>query len=98
MKAGAAVPVKFRLGGDRGLDVFRAGWPKLAVSSCTSGPADAIEQTVSTSGGSVVTYDPVTQTYTYVWRTQKSWASTCGVLTLAFRDGTSASALFKFTR
>ena len=35
-KAGSAIPVKFSLGGDYGLDVFETGFPKSQVIACDS--------------------------------------------------------------
>lgn len=96
MKAGAAVPVKFSLGGDRGLDIFAAGSPKSEAIACESGAdVDGVEQTVS-AGGSSLAYDALTDTYSYVWKTDKAWAGKCRQLVLAFSDGSMARANFKF--
>jgi hypothetical protein len=92
VKAGSAVPVKFRLGGDRGLDVFADGYPDTEVVAC-GGSADAIEQTVAATGASL-TYDTTTATYTYVWRSTKG-ATGCRDLVLHFRDGTELTARFQ---
>ena len=91
-KAGSTIPVKFGLGGDRGLDVFRAGSPSSAVVACAAGPSDEIEQT-SPSGGGSLSYDAASQQYTYLWRTDKSWRG-CRDLVLRFRDGSSVTARF----
>ncbi len=96
MKAGAAVPVKFSLGGDRGLDIVAAGYPKSQGVECSdSAPADVIELTV-TAGNSSLSYDSATNTYTYAWKTNKSWAGTCRSFTLRLTDGSNHTALFKF--
>lgn len=96
MKAGAAVPVKFSLGGDRGLELFAAGSPSSRPVSCdANAPTDLVEQTVS-AGGSSLAYDAATDTYTYVWKTERGWAGICRQLDLAFADGTSAQAKFSF--
>lgn len=96
MKAGAAVPVKFSLGGDVGLDIFVAGYPKSQIVACDwTAPVDGVEQTTS-AGGSGLTYDPASDVYTYVWKTDKAWAGTCRQLVLSFTDGTIARANFKF--
>jgi hypothetical protein len=91
-KAGSTIPVKFGLGGDRGLDVFRAGSQSSAVVACAAGPSDEIEQT-SPSGGGSLSYDAASQTYTYLWRTDKGWRG-CRDLVLRFRDGSSVAARF----
>jgi hypothetical protein len=98
LKAGQAVPVKFSLDGDQGLDILDAGSPTSKQVPCESGlPSDVVEQTV-TAGASSLTYDPATGTYTYTWKTDKAWANSCRELTVTLSDGTSHSALFKLTR
>jgi hypothetical protein len=96
VRAGQAIPVKFSLGGDQGLDIFAPGYPKVQQIACDrSVPGDAIEETV-TAGSSGLQYDPATQTYTYVWKTQKSWAGSCRQLVLRLADATDHIANFKF--
>ena len=97
MKAGAAVPVKFSLGGDFGLDIFAEGSPTVSVVSCANPIVDTIEQTVA-AGTAQLTYDASTNRYTYVFKTMKSWAGTCRQLELTFSDGSSHSAVFQFTK
>jgi hypothetical protein len=88
--------VKFSLGGDRGPSIFEAGSPSSLSVSCSNGAAiDAIESTVSASSSSL-SYDGRTDTYTYVWKTQKSWAGTCRQLAIALNDGSTHYAVFKF--
>jgi hypothetical protein len=95
-KAGTAIPVKFGLGGNRGMAIFTAGSPGSQHVACdTSSPTDAIEETVS-AGSSSLTYDPGSDKYTYVWKTDKSWVGTCRKLILSFGDGSLQSALFQF--
>jgi hypothetical protein len=97
VKAGSAVPLKFSLGGDYGLDIFAPGYPASRVVSCDTGEGtDPIEETVS-AGNSGLQYDPSTGIYTYVWKTTKGWAG-CREIILLFDDGTVATALFKFKR
>ena len=97
-KAGAAVPVKFSLGGDRGLNIFAAGSPSSVTVACnSSAPTGEVEETV-TAGSSSLTYDITSDTYTYIWKTNKTWANTCRRLTLRFTDGTVADADFQFLR
>jgi hypothetical protein len=95
MKAGTAVPLKFSLGGNRGLAIFAAGSPSSQPVACDTGdPYDLVEQTVS-AGGSGLTYDARSDTYTYIWKTLKSWTG-CRKLTLAFADGSVQEATFQF--
>jgi hypothetical protein len=91
-KAGAAVPVKFKLGGNRGLDVLATGYPKSASTTCGAAASDEVETTVSASA-SALTYDSVSQQYTYVWKTSTSQKG-CRDLVLRFRDGSTLRALF----
>jgi hypothetical protein len=65
VKAGSGIPVKFSLGGDQGLDVFAAGYPKSErVDRSSSGSMDDIELTVTT-GGSSLSYNATADQYTY---------------------------------
>ena len=41
-----------------------------------------------TAGGSSLSYDAASDTYTYVWKTDKAWAGTCRVLALKLTDNT----------
>jgi endonuclease/exonuclease/phosphatase family metal-dependent hydrolase len=96
VKAGQSVPVKFQLGGDRGLDILATGSPTSTKISCAGGaPIDPIEET-ATAGASGLQYDVATQTYTYVWKTQKAWSGTCRRFTLELDDGTLRTADFQF--
>jgi hypothetical protein len=96
VKAGAGVALKFSLGGDQGLDIFAAGSPAVRFFPCASPPGNGIPVATSTAGGSTLSYAPLTDTYTYNWKTQKSWRGMCGELQMSLDDGTTHSALFKF--
>ena len=98
MKAGAAVAVKFSLDGFRGMSIFAAGYPRSLNINCTnSALQDDIEQTVN-AGGSSLSYDAATDRYSYIWKTDKSWAGTCRQLIVRFSDSTRTEqyANFKF--
>src|SRR5258705_5416781 len=96
--AGRAIPVKFSLGGNQGLNVFADGYPRSEAILCeSSAPIAGIEETV-TAGGSSLSFDPGTDHYNYVWKTDKSWAGTCRQLVVKFTDGTSQRANVKFSR
>jgi len=97
-KAGSAVPVKFSLNGDHGLSIFASGYPKSERITCNaSASLDGIEETV-TAGSSSLSYDATTDQYTYVWKTDKAWASTCRKLTVRLNDGTDHIAYFNFKK
>lgn len=97
VKAGSAVPVKFSLGGNFGLNIMAANYPASGAVTCSiSELPDAIEETVA-AGGSSLSYDATTNQYTYVWKTDKAWANTCRQLHVKLNDGTDHVADFKFT-
>ncbi|HEX4896906.1 MAG TPA: PxKF domain-containing protein [Candidatus Limnocylindrales bacterium] len=92
-----AVPVTFSLaGGDLGLAIFAGGSPASAAVTCGSSSYDAIEETVA-AGSSYLQFDPLTDRYTYVWKTDRAWRG-CRALVLTFRDGSSATAWFEFRK
>ena len=96
VKAGSAIPVKFSLGGNQGLNILAPGSPTSQQIACNSqAPIDAIESTV-TAGGSSLSYDPSTDQYVYVWKTGKSWAGTCRQLDVQLSDGSHHVADFEF--
>jgi Tol biopolymer transport system component len=96
VNAGRAIPVKFSLGGDQGLDIFEAGYPRSQQIACDSTAAvDGVEETL-TAGGSSLSYDAASDVYTYVWTTDKAWAGTCRQFVLGLADGSVHRASFKF--
>ena len=97
VKAGQAIPVKFSLGGNQGLAIFEAGYPKSVAMNCMFTTSDTIEETV-TAGGSTLQYDATAGQYIYVWKTDKAWAGTCRQLQVKYKDGTTQVANFNFTR
>jgi CSLREA domain-containing protein len=98
VKAGQAIPVKFSLGGDFGLDIMAAGYPASTTIACdNSAPTGTIEETVS-AGSSSLSYDADSDQYIYVWKTNKGWANSCRVLTIMLDDGSVHQASFKVNR
>ena len=98
MKAGAAVPVKFSLGGDQGLSIFASGYPVSQSMTCDSGVgSDEVEENV-TPGASGLSYNPGSDRYTYVWKTNKAWAKTCRRLVLKLSSGLQQTAEFEFSK
>ena len=90
-KAGSSFPIKFRLGGNFGLDVF-FGQPRVfACADWPIGPSDP-------ATGDPLTYDSSSGVYTFAWKTSKSWATSCRRLEVTFDDGTYRVADFSFTR
>jgi len=98
VKAGSTVPVRFSLSGDQGLGILAPGYPASFAFPCDADPpSDPLEDTVG-PGNSSLSYDPLTDTYTYPWKTQKSWANTCRRLVVGLADGSFHYAEFRFTR
>ncbi len=96
-KAGSAIPVKFSLGGDLGLNVLSSGSPTAAQIACPGStvPVDAIEET-ATASASGLTFDATAGQYTYAWKTNKAWAGKCFHFELGLNDGTSHGFDVKF--
>ncbi|NUP50127.1 MAG: cell shape-determining protein [Catenulispora sp.] len=94
--AGQAIPMKFSLGGNYGLDIIPTGFPTATQVNCATGAPVNTSTLTDTAGGSGLQYDPTTNTYTYVWKTQKAWAGTCQVFTLGLNDTSSHVADFQF--
>ena len=92
---GRSIPVNVGLGGNQGLNIFAQGYPAVDLAPCEAGPTDAVE---IYSQGSGLSYDPQTQQYNHVWKTQKSWAGRCGTFVMVLVDGTTHSAEFKFKK
>lgn len=96
VKSGQGVPVKFSLGGDEGLAIFAEGYPRSSQVACDSGADLNVTSETVTAGGSSLSYDASTDTYSYVWKTERAWAGTCRQLDVTLVDGTTHSAQFKF--
>ena len=94
VKAGSAIPVKFSLGGNQGMNIF-ASAPASGAIACGATDGDAIEETV-TAGSSSLQFDASTGQYIYVWKTEKTWVGQCRILQVKLKDGASKTALFKF--
>ena len=95
IKAGQTLPVRFSLGGNRGLAVLY-GDPAFQRTNCSSGAA--IGSPITAVAGEPFSYSPATDTYKFAWKTQKAWANWCGTLTLVFADGTSEELDVRFTK
>jgi hypothetical protein len=93
VRAGTAVPVRFSLGADLGLNIFAAGYPSSRQVMCDTGAAvDVIEETV-VAGGSKLSFEAGTGRYVYVWKTESAWTG-CRELVLKLVDGEEYRATF----
>jgi hypothetical protein len=95
-KSGSTIPVKFSLGGDKGLAIL-AEAPGTSAQACGLGTAsdDVEEYTTATSG---LKYDVTADQYIYNWKTDTKWAGTCRQLIVKLADGSTHKASFNFTR
>ena len=94
--AGSSIPVKFSLSGNRGLNIFAAGYPASQQINCTGGaPIGGVIPTV-TPGNSNLTYEAGSDRYNYVWKTDRAWEGTCRQLQVRFIDGNTYVANFQF--
>ena len=94
VNAGSSIPVKFSLGGNRGLAIFATGYPLASKITCDSAAPwtrsrrrDISQRTRLRRG-----YQPV-QVH---WKTPKTYAGACYRLDLKMIDGSAFSANFKF--
>jgi hypothetical protein len=94
VKAGASIPVKFKLGGNRGLDVLTTGSPTSTVTTCSPTAKTAEVKQTSNATTSALTYDSASDTYTYTWRTTTTMKG-CRDLLLTFKDGSKLRTLYK---
>jgi hypothetical protein len=97
-KAGSAVPVKFSLNGDQGLEIFAPEFPASQQIACGNGAELSGLEPTATTGRSMLTYDAGANQYTYVWKTSKDWTGTCRQLILKLKDGTDHRAKFSFAK
>ena len=96
--AGNANPVIFSLNGYKGLDIFAAGYPASQQIDCTTKQPSGSIQPTSPLPSKNLTYDPLTDRYTYPWKTSKSWENTCRQLILRLSDNTQRTVYFNFTK
>jgi hypothetical protein len=96
VKAGSAVPLKFSLGGDQGLDIIAPGYPASQPLDCATLTLIGEPVATDTAGGRGLSYNPASEQYTYVWKTEKAWAGTCRVLELRLVDETEQRVAFQF--
>jgi hypothetical protein len=96
VNSGRAIPITFSLGGNKGLNIFAPGFPRWQMVPC--GSTTAVNGTDPTDSNSGLSYDPASDQYTYVWKTDKAWASSCRQLVVRYTDGTTYRANFNFVR
>jgi hypothetical protein len=80
--SGSTLSVKFSLGGNLGLGIFAAGYPKSVATDCDT--LDPIGAATTASGK--LSYDAATGRYAYAWKTEKSYGTSCRRLELRFQS------------
>jgi hypothetical protein len=94
--AGNTVPIKFSLGGDKGLSIFLDKYPAYRKVSCTNPTIPIANDKPVSAGQSALVYDAQSGQYIYNWRTDKSWKGTCREFAVMLKDGTRKTAVFQF--
>ncbi|MEV5689598.1 M36 family metallopeptidase [Micromonospora globbae] len=103
--AGDAVPMKFKLATNRGLDILAAGSPYSRLVDCdtlrTVNPDGSITPRPTpvaavNPGGSRMSVNANGQ-YNYPWKTDPAWAGTCREFVLTLDTGFQHRAYFRFT-
>ena len=95
--AGEAVPVRFSLGGYRGMDVLAPGYPQVAEVECGAGE----EPTSGRPARSVWWQKGLRykhRSYIFMWRTDRDWTRGCRQFLIQLKDGSIHRAEFKFVR
>lgn len=96
VKNGSTVPLKFEVfaGSTELTDVSKVKSVTAVQVLCTTGAEEAIEEVVSTTGGTELRYDTTGGQFIDNWKTPKT-AGKCYRVTMTTVDGSSLKALFK---
>ena len=95
--AGEAVPVRFSLGGYKGMDVLASGYPQVAEVDCGAGE----EPTSGRPARSVWWQKGLRykhRSYILMWPTDRDWTRGCRQFLIQLKDGSVHRAEFKFVR
>ncbi len=94
-RAGGWVPLRFSLGGDRGLGIIQGGAPTVSEIACPVGPpAATVDQTGAFQAKLI--YVKLTGRYLYAWKVPQAYKNRCYQLQLKLVDGSTHLANFKF--
>jgi hypothetical protein len=93
--AGDLIRIGFGLGGDRGLDIFQAGFPTSTPVACPSWAAHLVNAAGpgATAG---LSFSSASGHYVYGWQTSAAWAGTCREFQVVVKDGSARTATFLF--
>lgn len=92
-RAGMVIPIRFSLGGDPGPHSYIAA--SQAYTCGTTPPSTASLQAI-TRGHRAVRSNGHHDTYTFVWKTSRSWKHSCRVFVLTLDDGQTQAIAFRF--
>ena len=95
--AGEVVPVRFSLGGYRGLDILAPGYPQVAEVDCGEGE----QPTTGRAARSVWWQKGLRykhRSYVFMWRTERDWTRDCRQFLIKLNDGSVHRAEFRFVR
>ena len=96
VKAGSVVTESFSLGGNQGMAIIAAGYPKSQAISCmsfaTSGSQTSMTATLHYGSAAFGTR------YYEQWTSSSAWQGTCRQVIIRLSDGTDHVAYFKFTK
>jgi hypothetical protein len=91
------VPVRFSLGGFKGLDVLAPGYPQVAEVECGAGEQPGAGRPARSVGWQKgLRYRH--RAYMFMWRTERDWTHGCHQFLLKLTDGSVHRAEFKFVR
>ncbi len=96
VSAGSAIPLKFNLAGYQGPNVIAVGFPTSQEINCTTLDGIGAPAPTKMTNKSELTYDQGSKWYSYEWKTEKTWAGACRVLTIRLVDDTEHRAYFRF--
>ena len=88
--------IRFSLGGNHGLDIFKNDHPMSASYPCGSTPPSVATEPTRLQGASGFKYDAGTDEYVFKWNVDKSWKNTCRVFVLGLSDGSTHNLAFRF--
>lgn len=93
--AGEPVPVRFSLGGYKGLDVLAPGYPQVARVECGAGEQPSSGRPArSVSWHKRLRYRQ--HSYVFMWRTERDWTRDCRQFLIELKDGSLHRAEFRF--
>ena len=87
--------IRFSLGGNQGLDIFKNDHPMSTSYPCGSTPPSTGNEPTRLQGENGFKYDAGADEYTFKWNIDKSW-NTCRVFVLELSDGSTHNLAFRF--